>query len=421
MSLRLDRTLIGLSVAERSICAVAVRRDKIVWSYEVSRASGESLQHALSEVLAALPPLGFRRAHLHATVGPVRSQVRNVGEPGWARDRALARAIVAESPSRFFLVNGTPVVTTDVQGCPDGGLLVGAIDRPVVDAVAAVCERMHLRLSQISPAAAVLGYATQREQAVFADGEIALIGTYHEARLNSWRRVRSAELPTGASGTNSPSPALGNLATEPGFVAALGAVRAGRVLQLAHRPRRDASVRGRRLVVTAAVFVLAVIFALTAPPLAAMHRASTARALRATIARSGERALAAERRLGAAAEIVLEMNAFGERRRSATLFLASLSEAVEHPTMLLSLQADTLGGTLVSLTPRASMLMAMLDSVPELTDARIVGPVTQQQAGAAQGMAGMAQPPATPPMERVSVRFVWRMKAQSGIAPGGSE
>ena len=411
--------VVGVSVSSLSVSAVALRAGGIVWAHEVSRVGEQPVEDSLTQLLEVLPKSGLMRPRIHASVGPQSSQVRNVGAQVWSRDRQLARAIVGESPGRFFLVNGTPVVITDVQPSSDQGILVGAIDRPVVDALTCVCRRLQLRLVLVSPAAAVLGHAIEGERAVLGDGDLSLIATYRGAQLATSRRVRSAELEPGGSAGVVLHRALRARDDGGRFMTAFGAARAGDGIWLAIRPKRDASGSRRRVLTAASACALAGGFALAGPPLAAARRAEDARVSRATIARSGERALETERRLRDAAVTLGELRAFASGTRSATLLLASLSEAIEHPTMLLSLQADTLGGTIVALTPRASALMAMLDTVPEIAEARITGPVTLQQSSVLPpgGLPhpGMTRSPeATAPMERVTVRFNWRGPVVAG-------
>lgn len=416
---RSSSLVVGVSVSSLSVSAVALRAGRIVWTREVSRSGEQPVEESLIELLESLPKAGMMRPRIHACVGAQSSQVRNVGEQAWSRDRQLACAIVGESPGRFFLVNGTPIVTTDVQPSAGRGMLVGAIDRPIVDALALVCRRLRLRLVLVSPAAAVLGHAIEGARAVLRDGDLSLVATYEDAQLATSRRVRSAEVESDPSTAVALHRELRAGDDGGRFMAAFGAARAGDSVRLAIRPKRDASGNRRRVITAASACALAGAFALAGPPLAAVRRADDARASKATIARSGERALETERRLGDAAVTLGELRAFARGTRSATLLLASLSEAIEHPTMLLSLQADTLGGTLVALTPRASALMAMLDTVPEIAEARIMGPVTLQQSfgppPGAMPPQGMVRPPeGAPPMERVTVRFSWRGPGVAG-------
>lgn len=413
-------SVVGLSVSDRAVCAVLVRAGRVLWARETLRGDERSLEESIAELLGALPKVGFLRPAVHASVGPRSAQVRDLGDLGWTRDRQIARAIVGENPGRFFLVNGTPVQTTAVQLTPTGGALVGAIDRPVVDALTAACVRHRLRLAMIAPAAAVFGHAVDASRAVIDDGDLSMIALYDGARLSGCRRIRSTELPTEHQGSLALHAGLRAIDDGERFAAAYGAARAGASVQLALRPERSGAAGRRQLVPALVASALAAVFALTVPPLAAAHRADDARERRATIARSGERALDAERRLGDAVATLREVNAFAAEKRSATLLLATLSEAIEYPTMLLSIHMDTLGGTLVALTPRASTLMTMLDTVSQIADARMIGPVTlQPSAGPSSGVTAqpgmLKQREIAALMERVTVRFGWRGEVANGV------
>jgi hypothetical protein len=89
-----------------------------------------------------------------------------------------------------------------------------------------------------------------------------------------------------------------------------------------------------------------------------------------------------------------EVAAFGSGRRSMTLLLADLAQALPIGSALVSVSTDSAGGTLVALAPRAALLIDKLEHVPAFGTLTIVGPVTREVAAAAE-------------VERVTLRFRW--------------
>jgi hypothetical protein len=128
----------------------------------------------------------------------------------------------------------------------------------------------------------------------------------------------------------------------------------------------------------------------------------------ASLAHSHGAAIRAEQEIARELGLLRELSDFGESAISPTLTLAALTSAVEAPTTFVSLRIDSLGGTLVALTPRAATLLEMLADVPQLTSPSIVGAVTSE----ARTPAPVPSPStAMPAIERVTVHFAWRATA----------
>jgi hypothetical protein len=392
-------TVVGLSVSASAVRMVVLEHGRIVRADEVGRSQHASLEEAVDILLRELVPSRLGRTQVFAAVDLSHAQVRNIGQMAWSKDRVTARAIVQQNPERLFVVNGIPVSATDVQTTATGAW-IAVIETHVIEALTVACGIRDCELRVVSPVAAVLGYVAEVNRIVWHDDDHALLASYDGAELSSYRRLRVAdatELPPEAQLADAAAlRAIGDDGYR--FAGALGAARARASVAMAIRLEPSVASLHARVRVAAVAVALAAILAVMLPPTVVSRRATRANSEYVRLARSAERAEGDARELADGVRTIEEMNAFARSTRSATLLLASLTNAIEHPAMLLSIQVDTLGGTLNALTPRASVLMAMLDSVPEIANPRIVGPVTQEAA-----------------MERVTARFAWR--SQRPAAP----
>lgn len=386
---------IGICITERTLAVAAVRGDRVIWSEECAH-QREQLADSLEGLLREVRRRGFSRARVFGTVGPASSQVKRLGSGGWMDDERLAEQIVSQNPRRFFLVNGTPIAVTRIERVGVDGGWVGAVDQPLVEAIATACRSAGLRLLHVSPCAAVLGFGTSAAQVTWVDGGMALEATYADRRLAAYRRF-----PVCAPLRESSAPSASCVA------AAVGAAKAGYLVRwtvATDRTRRAA----RRVAVAAAACVLATAFAFLAPPIANLHRASRDRAIIAAHHGAADRIRLTQRQLATLARVTKDLNSFAARRRSTLVMLAALTVAIEPPAMLVGLQGDTAGVSLSALTPRAADLVAQLDSMPGVTNVRIVGAVVPEpgQASAPGGGISTRAPTTSPAgMERVTIHF----------------
>jgi hypothetical protein len=406
----LPSSIIGVGVAAAAVRAVRVRRGRCDWSGEVEVTAERPLDKALDELLRAVPRGGWPAPRVVAAVGPAHTQLRRInGLPSVQSDTVLA-TLVQENVRRFFLQNGVPVSTTRVERRGDGSNWAGAIEQPIVHLLAATCRAHGLRLAAVTPTAAVLGNVLHDETLSWRDGDVELLLAYRDGRLVSCRRVPVAGKDPVESETTALAPGLAGLPdNQRRFADACGAARAGVHAALAVMPDQEwqhhAAARTRR---GAAVLgcVLATCFALAAPGIGAVRQERDARLRSARLAQSHGAALRAEQELSRGLGVLRELSAFQSSAVSSTLTLAALTSAVEAPTTFVSLRTDSLGGTLVALTPRAATLLEMLEDVPQIASPSIVGAVTSE----ARAPVSVPSPSTgTPSMERVTVHFAWRV------------
>lgn len=414
-------TAVGIGVSVDAVRAVCVRSGRVVWARELECPDADNLEATLDALLLAVPR-GFRRTRVGVAIGPARSQLRLVRGLPELEDRALVSALVQQDPARFFLRNGTPIVTTSVH-VVDNGSWVGAIDQPVVDAVRRACRRKRGRHIIIVPTAAVLHLALDEERVDWRDGEVSVSVQRAGARLQSCRRS------VGAIVTGTPIRERRIAAAAPRFdgdtfrfADAIAAAQLERRSTLAvpshRRDGRVDSLPRWRIPLASLSFFAATMLALAAPGIEAARALRHLRAERAKLEKPSTAAMRLERELGRHAALLREFTEFDRSSRSMTLSLAALTRAIRPPSMLLGLRADSTGGTLVALTPSAAALVTMLGNDTELSAPRIVGPVTPQAAPVGPTPSSQVAPTATSPSavpprtERVTIHFVWR-----GAAP----
>lgn len=388
---------IGIGVAEGAIRAVAVRQGRVVWKAELS--SREPLELVVGELLANMRLRLWTRPTVIAAVGPAHAQLRKLTGLPPVSDRAALAQVVAESAGRFFLRNGVPLVTSGVrrEGASEGWS--AALEQPVVAALETACRACRLRLMAVYPTMAVLPSVLRGDSLSWRDGEIQAQVECEGGRLRSARRAyaianeRCVEVEPAA-----PVAALSALGADGWrFADAYGAAIASASDPLAHRPARSSrgvSTPRWRFYLAGAVLV-ASIGALAGVPALLDERSATrdARAL-AQLAKRRSAAMSAESDLMRVSSALNEVAAFNLDRRSMSLFIRDISRLMPVGSAIVALHADSVGGTLVALAPRAAVLIAKLEDIPGLSAPTIVGPVTREVAAGAE-------------VERVTLRFRW--------------
>jgi hypothetical protein len=394
---------VGLCVTSASVSAVALGDGAVVWWDEVDRDAETDLAAAIHRLLVNAPRGRLAHPIVYVGVGPSAAQLRNVGSIADAKDATLVLQIVRANLGRFFLVNGIPLRATRPQWAPRGGAWVGAIEQPVVDAILAGGASARTRVALIAPAATSLGHATRGDTVAWRDGTVRVEVLYQGDVVTSYRRTfghpdadRPWELVPALS-------ALGESAERfaPAYAIARAGSRAALTIDFAPAGQTGAS----RVALAGAMCGLSLGVALLLPGLANRHRAELARREAAVLSSSLHGDDEIEHDLAERAGLLRELGAFQGGTMSPTLFLASLTTAIEAPAVVQSLQLDSLGGVLIASAPRAALLVAMLDSMPQIGGLHITGAVTLD-AGPAPGISHTGDD--EPPMEHVTLRFTWR-------------
>jgi hypothetical protein len=344
------RLVVGLSIESDELHAVGVRGARVLWAVEATRGDEVPLGEALVAFLGALPVGRLGRPRTTVAVGPVYAQTKRLaGLPALGDERVLAKT-VSEHAERFFLRDGVPLVTTSVRLDADGRPWAAALRKNVVDTIVTACQTSRLRLVGIVPAVDV-----GQPKA----GGLASLGA----------NARQYATAYGA------------------------AVIPGALTWRAH-PMAEHGAPRWRVTAAASATIVALGLALLAPGISALMAEHHAVARLAAIAGPSETARRMARDVELVTGALSEVGAFDRGRRPVTVLLADLARALPDGAALLGLHVDSVGGSIVALTPQAAALLTHLERVPGLAAPEITGPVTREIAGGHD-------------LQRVTVRFRW--------------
>jgi hypothetical protein len=396
---------LGVGISRDSVRAVLVSEGDVLWHAERAVTAEHGLDAALDELIGAAPLTRWRRPRVMAAVGPVSAQARLLTGLPPVDARAL-RDLVRESAGRFFLRNGVPLVTTGVRLKGKGEGWAGAIERPIVDALDAACQRHQLRLSAVLPAIVAVGHGLQEETVEWTDGDVrARLATAHGLVHSISRTIADRETSAAAPMM---APALAALGADGWrYADAYGAALSSPNDAMAYKPVRSWHTDGRiprwRWILALSALALMTALALTLPALLASRRAERATQTLARLAAQRRSAIAAETSVDQMARAVATVSEFERSRRSQTALLAAITRALPERSAIVMLRSDSVGVTLVALAPRAALLLSRLEHVPGLSGASVVGPVTREVAGTVE-------------VERVTLRSRWT-DASAAVRP----
>jgi hypothetical protein len=403
---------VGIGVGADRVRMVALRGGRVVAASETDRAPGQPLDAIVAEQLASVPLSRFPRPRIVAALGPSLSQTRRVGGLPPLDDARLVERIIREGAGKFFLRNGTPLLTTGVRLVEPGTVWCAALDDRTVREVEAGCRGAGHRLTAVVPAAVVLGGALAGGHHYWTDGDSGVEVMETDGGLDAVRRFAVAgasEIPPRV-----PIPGLAVLGDDAErFADAYGAAVLPRWEPMAYRPgvdaRGDARVPAWRVAAPAAALVLALAAALAGPALRAMDAEEKAVAALTALQDRRRAAADTERELERVSAALAEVAAFDANRYSPTLLMADVAAALPPGAAMVAFRADSTGGSIVALAIRAAAVVPALEKVPGMTAPEIVGPVTRETAAGRE-------------VERATIRFgiasgvVTRAPAESGDA-----
>lgn len=400
---------LGVGISSEGVRAVRVRGTDVEWLTEQAIADAGQLDVVLDDVLADAVRSSPRLRGVTVAVGPSCAQLRRLTRLPPVPPGTL-EALIQENAARFFLRNGVPVVTTSVERDEDGSFWAGAIEQPVIAAVAAACAKHRLRLSGVVPTAAVLHHALLSDSITWVDGGFAALVEYDRGHVVAYRRVSSdpSVAGTGLTAAELKPP----LREVPGagwrFADAYGAALEGPRPILACHPAavsaRSHPWRSSRFLPGGVACVLALGVAAIAPGVASVRDEHRSRQALAALGPAADEAVLAEHQYAVAYSELHELRRFSSESRPVTLLLASITEALAAPAMLTRIQFDSAGGTLTALAPSASSILQQLEGIHAITDLAIVGPVLPE---ADFPEAAPQSPDSQKRVVRVTIRYKW--------------
>lgn len=384
---------LGVGVSRDRLRAVLLRGRRVVWHAETAIAGEESLTDALVRLVSGTKLRGLARPRMCVALGPAHAQLKALtGLPAVTDSRVLTQ-LVSESAARFFLLPSRGLLVPAVRVTREGATWAAALDASIVAELAVAAEQLGVTLERVLPAPAALAHATRVAEARWCDDGQPVRARFAHGALTAVARDSDGEGPSAAE----PVPALARLGEGAwGFADAFGAAASGKRTPHAWSAASDAGrLNARRRARTGVLAVLAAcaaVAALVAPGARATLELRSARAQLAAVGARRAEAARLDYELRQVSALLDGAERFRADRRSFTVLLGALSRALPESTAMMTLRADTVEGTFVSLSPRAADLVPALVGTPAVRDPRIVGSVTREVVAGAK-------------LERATVRF----------------
>jgi hypothetical protein len=384
---------IGIGLGDGAVRALLVRRERIVWSREIALAGEATLDEAILGLLGEAPRSRLARWSVTVAVGPGAAKAKRLSGLPSSASRDELTSLVRLGIHRFFRMQAAPVETSSVVD-RNGEWWCAAIEAPILAAASAACRAARVPLRGCVPAVAVLG-------ASFADGVV----TWSDGDVTEEVTIRGgacvAVRPTLAKSPERPAIAaelaqMGDSANR--FADAYGAACTDGPLPLAidpDRARRAGRLHRRIRMTLAALLLLASAAAIAAPTARARWSLRVA-AVRMEAARlKSPAALDAARELAEAAANSRRVREFAASRRAVTLLLGRIAAAMPDSTAIMTIRVDGASTAMVTVAPVGTTIIPDLTRLRELASAQVVGPVTQESAGALR-------------LQRASIRLPFR-------------
>jgi hypothetical protein len=383
---------IGLGIGQDQIRLVAVRRGQIISVAEAPLAVEDSLARTVTDLLGHVERRKFERITVAAAVGPAYSQLRLLEGLPLTTNQHLMSSVVRETPTRWFLHFGSPLVTTDVRPIAPGRSWGGALDRIVVEAVEKGCADAGCRLVWAAPTVAMLRRALLGERVIWPDGETASEIRFEANELREIRRI-SVSAPSKLQPPD-PVPALAALGSDGWrFADAYAAATEERdASELAYKPPGADRPPLWRIGSASAALVVGILLVLFLPGVRAIWLQDTAGKKLATLLDERLASDRIARELSLMTSALQEVDNFLHNRQSQVAFLASITRALPDTTVIVSVEVDSTGGTMTFLTSRAAGVVPPLEALPRISGIEVLGAVTREFAAGGE-------------MERVTVRF----------------
>jgi hypothetical protein len=389
---------IGVGVSRDSMRALALVRGKIVWACERTLGEGETLEEALSDLLKSAPIRRWLRPTVTIALGPATARVKRLsGLPPLERPELL-HAVVSENAGRFFARQDGPASVRAVSAIDSTAAWAVLVDDATVHTIDRTFRSVGLRAHGFVPSVVAIAAAVTDQEATLADAGIrAVVRIVGDRPVDIRHAPDAAGRTYGGADRLSPVEPLALLGADaPAYAAAYGAAALGRGAMLAfqaeRKPAEATSIARWRRVLAISAAVVGVALPLAVPIALPARSARRDRTVLLTLDRNAQTARAAYSDLARFTAALNAAGSFNNRRLGTSLLLADLTRQIPSGTAIVSLQVDTLGGSLVVLGDRATTVMTILEKIPRITSPRLAGPVTREVAGGRE-------------VDRVAIRF----------------
>lgn len=332
------RRRLGIAIGADHVHAALVVGEAVRWHAVASVDHSETIDAALSRLLADLPRSAYVRTSAYVALGPRLAQVKRLEGLPPLENRRLLTQLVRENAGAFFLQKSPRLLIPPLSVRPDDTIWGAAFDADAVNAIVVAVRGASLALAVVTPVA---------------------------------RGARPADLP----------PAVAKLGSEGlAYLDAYNATRTSRRTPFAWHPVEASTILARRVQrgIAALVIAASVAAATLAPSLrdALYIRRTAAEAARGETAR-----VQLERATGDLAHVTQRLNrieSFRAERGQVTQLLGAIAEAIPDSTAIVNFRLDSAGGSFTAIAPRVTDVLPALASVGGMSAARIVGSVTRE-------------------------------------------
>jgi hypothetical protein len=382
-------TRLGLAVSRTALRAVAVTRGRPIWVAERPLGGVAEIADGIAE-LATERPARVRRTRVVLDGGLV--QVKLVAGLPRLSDERL-RGVVALQAGRWFLRNGTPLVTGAAWVVPGERALAAAADADTLERVLEGAARAGLRVEAVGPAVSTCAALLPDGTWAWADDGVVEWVTVQGGHLQVQRRSAATRALPGA-----PLPPPPGLAEDTGRLFSAFAAAQRRPVPALEAPAltvRNHTADRRR---TLALGLLAVACWLAAAgtfEIRMRRAAATAAQELATLRPLAEQALTVERDVARAEDALARIAALRATRSRDGALLAAVTRTLPDSAYLVSLRRSRDGRvTLMGVAPSAARVVTALASAAGIERPVIEGGIVRDVT--AQGV-----------RERFRVAFAW--------------
>ncbi len=396
---------VGLYLGADWIVGVIVTRHAILWHNDTRRNRDTTLEAQLIALFHDAPREQYTRPSLFVALGPSVAQMKRLRGLPPIDDPKVLRQLIEGSPSRFFLFPSDALVCADPARCGKDWWAAVA-DAKTILALDTACKGLGWRRGGIRPVAMVLDRVFQSRPVstsiVWIDGAVALTVGYDDDRVATTRRTAppDGEPTVPPARLDSVLEKLGVDAWR--FAGAYGAARARKSPPLAvpwPNERAGTSRRGAVRFASVALVIIGMIATLISPDIAAARaRFQSERelgALRVDVALVAKDRAALDRQVSALRQI----RTFATSRQLLTPMLSAISLQLPESTAITALRIDTIGGTMVTLSPSGTALVSALSTTPGVETLQLSAPITREMIGLLE-------------LQRTAVRFRFQRRGR---------
>lgn len=370
---------IGVGIGEDAVRGVGLRAGAIVWAAAIPLQDAASLQAAIGSLLREAPRGRWRAPPVEVAIGPALAQLRRLPGLPAIVDPKIVAGLIRTNPGAFFLAGLGPQSPASPVCGAEGSWWSAVADATTLDAIEVGVRAAGCRLRCVRPTMALLPGCLGLEEAWWQDdGEIVT-----RVRVRGDRLAAIDRLPEAPPMDQPLTPALEPLGEDGArFLDAYAALSESDVAAPVWLPVSGTAAgtvpRWRAALAALALLTSASVLTLR-PGLTTWMAARTAQVALDSLGPLAAPAQTAERELVRFHEALAEFELLGVSGGIAPIpVLAGLTVTLPERSAITSLRLDSVALQLVILAPRIATIVDRLDTVPYLTDPRIVGPIARE-------------------------------------------